>query len=166
MPPASWNGEKEGFELRVADSPGELEEMLRARAGRGASARMTAGYCWPWSEAAPGNPLVGDIVIGDWRQPWRAKGNRAVNGPVAALVPGQFAVVVAKPAAHDQWAFGNQPVVGQQRDVDPCAGTAARGGEHGVQGSGAVPDDGGPGDGLAAPIGAAGHRCHRRSTVA
>lgn len=41
---------------------------------------MTAGYCWPWSEATPGNPLVDDIVIGDWRHPWSVKGHRAVNG--------------------------------------------------------------------------------------
>ncbi|SFB53304.1 hypothetical protein SAMN05216266_11714 [Amycolatopsis marina] len=91
LPPASWNGEKDGFELRVADSPGELEQMLRATAERGASARMTAGYCWPWSEAIPGNPLVDDIVLGDWRHPWSVKGNRAVNGlppsPLWALDP-------------------------------------------------------------------------------
>ncbi len=46
----------------------------------GASARITTGYCWPWSDAIPGHPLVDDIVIGDWRRPWSVKGNRAVNG--------------------------------------------------------------------------------------
>jgi hypothetical protein len=48
FPPAAWNGE-EGFELRVADSPHELEQILRATTELGASARMTAGYCWPFA---------------------------------------------------------------------------------------------------------------------
>ena len=94
LPPAPWNavaGPGTGFELRVADSPHELEQLLRAKTELGASARMAAGYCWPWSEARPGSPLVEDIVIGDWRRPWSVKGNRAVNGlppsPLWALEP-------------------------------------------------------------------------------
>jgi hypothetical protein len=94
FPPAPWNAEEAPgarFELRVADSPHELEALLRAKAELGASARMTAGYCWPWSEARPGNPLVDDVVIGDWRRPWSVKGQRAVNGlppsPLWAIEP-------------------------------------------------------------------------------
>ncbi|MBB5856429.1 DNA/RNA helicase domain-containing protein [Amycolatopsis umgeniensis] len=93
-PPTRWNVEDEpapGFELRVADSPGELEQLLRAKTDLGASARVTAGLCWPWSEARPGNPLVDDIVIGDWRRPWSVKGQRSVNGlppsPLWAIDP-------------------------------------------------------------------------------
>ncbi len=41
---------------------------------------MAAGYCWSWSDATPGNPLVDDIVIGDLRRPWTVKDTRAVNG--------------------------------------------------------------------------------------
>ncbi|MEU3622557.1 hypothetical protein BS329_03610 [Amycolatopsis coloradensis] len=92
--PTSWNpGEEPAprFELRVADSSGELEQLLRAKTDLGASARITAGLCWPWSEARPGNPLVGDIVIGDWRRPWSVKGKRTVNGqppsPLWAIDP-------------------------------------------------------------------------------
>ncbi len=94
LPPAPWTAETgpgTGFELRVAESPHELEQLLRAKAELGASTRMTAGYCWPWSEARPGNPLVEDIVIGDWRRPWSVKGHRAVNGlppsPLWAIEP-------------------------------------------------------------------------------
>ncbi|WP_410648005.1 DNA/RNA helicase domain-containing protein [Amycolatopsis sp. cmx-4-54] len=92
--PTSWNADEEPaprFELRVADSPGELEQLLRTKTDLGASARMTAGLCWPCSEARPGNPLVDDIVIGDWRRPWSVKGQRAVNGlppsPLWAIDP-------------------------------------------------------------------------------
>ncbi|MFI9452495.1 DNA/RNA helicase domain-containing protein [Amycolatopsis sp. NPDC052450] len=93
-PPTSWSGDKDSaprFELRVADSPGELEQLLRPKTEVGASARITAGLCWPWSDASPGNPLVEDIVIGDWRRPWSVKGQRAVNGmppsPLWAIDP-------------------------------------------------------------------------------
>ncbi|MFC3450785.1 DNA/RNA helicase domain-containing protein [Amycolatopsis speibonae] len=92
--PAPWNTGKEPaprFEFRVADSPGELEQLLHAKTELGASARITAGLCWPWSDARPGTPLVEDIVIGDWRRPWSVKGQRAVNGlppsPLWAIDP-------------------------------------------------------------------------------
>jgi hypothetical protein len=64
--PAAWRPD-EAFELRVAESPRELERMLRAKTGLGASARMTAGSCWQWGDTTPGNPLVDDIVIGNRR---------------------------------------------------------------------------------------------------
>ncbi|OXM44503.1 DNA/RNA helicase domain-containing protein [Amycolatopsis alba] len=93
-PPTRWNADKEPasrFELRVADSPGELEQLLRTKTDLGASTRITAGLCWPWNEARPGNPLFEDIVIGDWRRPWNVKGQRAVNGlppsPLWAIDP-------------------------------------------------------------------------------
>ncbi|UMP06684.1 DNA/RNA helicase domain-containing protein [Amycolatopsis sp. EV170708-02-1] len=93
--PTPWSPDKgpspPRFELRVADSPGELEQLLRAKTELGASARITAGLCWPWSDATPGNPMVEDIVIGGWRRPWSVKGQRAVNGlppsPLWAIDP-------------------------------------------------------------------------------
>ncbi|MEU3767938.1 DNA/RNA helicase domain-containing protein [Amycolatopsis keratiniphila] len=93
-PPTSWNPGEESarrFELQVADSAGELEQLLRAKTEVGASTRITAGLCWPWSDPRPGNPLAKDIVIGDWRRPWSVKGQRAVNGlppsPLWAIDP-------------------------------------------------------------------------------
>lgn len=79
QPPVPWTPE-DSFELRVADSPQELEAMLRRRTEHGHTARITAGYCWPWSDATPRNPLADDIVIDHWRRPWSVKGNCAVNG--------------------------------------------------------------------------------------
>ncbi|MGW4826281.1 DNA/RNA helicase domain-containing protein [Amycolatopsis japonica] len=81
--PVPWNPDEElamRFELRVADTPGELEQLVHAKTGPGESARITAGLCWPWREAIPGTPLAKDVVIGDWRRPWSVKGQRAVNG--------------------------------------------------------------------------------------
>ncbi|SDN40631.1 DNA/RNA helicase domain-containing protein [Allokutzneria albata] len=77
--PVKWTGEPE-FVVKIADTPTELEERLVSEVEAGHTARIVAGMCWPWSDAHPGQPLVDDIVIGDWRKPWSAKGARGVNG--------------------------------------------------------------------------------------
>lgn len=73
--PVAWEGD-EDFEVQLVDSPQELEAALRARSG---TARMTAGYCWPWSEPRTDDTLVNDVVIGDWARPWNVKKDRAVG---------------------------------------------------------------------------------------
>lgn len=73
--------------LLVADTPQEMEAFLEERRAQGYGARMSAGYCWPWSpEPKPGEPLPPDVVIGDWTRPWNLRGERAVSGaPPSAL---------------------------------------------------------------------------------
>lgn len=66
-----WSGD-ERFEFQVFDSPAELEFAIRQKVAEGASARMTAGYCWPWSMPRADGTLVEDVVIGDFRRPWNA----------------------------------------------------------------------------------------------
>ena len=65
------------YDIRLADSPAELEALVRARAAAGQSARLVAGYCWPWSDPAPDGTLVRDVRIdtaaGDWAMPWNEK---------------------------------------------------------------------------------------------
>nr|WP_225311930.1 DUF2075 domain-containing protein [Microbispora cellulosiformans] len=73
--PAPWTGD-EDFEVRLAHSPQELEAALLAKPG---TARMTAGFCWPWSDPRPDDSLVNDVVIGDWSRPWNVKKDRAVG---------------------------------------------------------------------------------------
>jgi hypothetical protein len=69
-----WNQGGETFELRILSSPQDLEEAIRRRAAEGYSARVTAGFCWPWSdELLPDGRLADDVVIGDYRRPWNAK---------------------------------------------------------------------------------------------
>lgn len=69
-----WNQEEEkNFEVRIFDSPIALEKAIRQKATDGYSARMTAGFCWPWSkELGLGGTLIEDVVIGDYRRPWNA----------------------------------------------------------------------------------------------
>jgi hypothetical protein len=85
--PEPWTGD-EHFEVALADSPWELESILRGKLDQGYSARMTAGYCWPWSDPRPDDTLVSDVVIGDWARPWNVKSDRAVgNAPASPLWP-------------------------------------------------------------------------------
>ncbi|NAS25120.1 DUF2075 domain-containing protein [Herbidospora sp. NEAU-GS84] len=73
--PSPWTGDPD-FEVRLAGSPGDLESILRGKPG---TARMTAGYCWPWSNPNSDLTLVDDVVIGDWARPWNVKKDRAVG---------------------------------------------------------------------------------------
>jgi hypothetical protein len=76
--PEPWTGD-DHFELTLAESPAEMEDMLRAKMRDGYSARIAAGYCWPWSNPRPDDTLVPDVRIGDWARPWNVKGDRAVG---------------------------------------------------------------------------------------
>jgi uncharacterized protein len=83
--PIPWAGD-DHFSLRTTDSPQELEAAMKAEQDRGYTARITAGYCWPWSDPLPDGALVDDVVIGSWSRPWNLKGDRAVGGaPPSAL---------------------------------------------------------------------------------
>ncbi len=76
----------ERFVLDVAESPAELEHRIRGRAAEGFSARLAAGYCWPWSDPRKDGTLVPDVRIGGWSRPWNLKGDRSVGGaPPAPL---------------------------------------------------------------------------------
>lgn len=85
--PVSWEPD-DRMQLHVARSPQEMEAFLEGRrVNAHFSARMSAGYCWPWSpEPKPGDPLPADVVIGDWARPWNLRGERAISGaPPSAL---------------------------------------------------------------------------------
>jgi hypothetical protein len=67
-----WN-DNERFEFRLFPSPESLEIAIRRKVAEGISARMTAGYCWKWTDPRRDGTLVEDVVIGDYRRPWNAK---------------------------------------------------------------------------------------------
>ncbi|MFE4450907.1 DUF2075 domain-containing protein [Streptomyces sp. NPDC056796] len=59
--------------IEVADTPEELEAIIRTEALAGASARMVAGYCWPWTKPiGEERRLEADVRIGEWHRPWNA----------------------------------------------------------------------------------------------
>lgn len=83
--PIQWQSE-ENFELLVVESPQRMESCLRSRQESGYTSRMTAGFCWQWSDPRIDGSLVDDVVIGAWRRPWNLRGERAVGGaPVSSL---------------------------------------------------------------------------------
>jgi len=70
---ALWTGDQ-NFVLDIVDSPEELEALIRDRAAEGHTARLIAGYCWPWSSKPRGDgSLVPDVVIDGWERPWNAR---------------------------------------------------------------------------------------------
>ncbi len=85
------------FIVRVADTPEEMEHLLSQQMERGYSARMTAGYCWPWSNADKDGNLVPDVQIGSWARPWNSKSDRrtgdAPPAPLWATEDGGFGQV-------------------------------------------------------------------------
>jgi hypothetical protein len=66
-----WLGEE--YDFRVMDSPAAVEKAIRAVDATGKSARLIAGFCWPWSDPKPDGSLVPDVQIGDWARPWNEK---------------------------------------------------------------------------------------------
>lgn len=79
--PVAWVDEP-GFQVDVVDSPREMETRLAAVAAEGYGARMTAGFCWPWSDPRPDGSLVPDVRVGDWERPWnlKSKTGRSIGG--------------------------------------------------------------------------------------
>lgn len=67
-----WTG-SENFDFRIFSSPHEMEKAIRNRVKSGKTGRMTAGFCWPWSEPEKDGNLVDDIIIDGYRRPWNAK---------------------------------------------------------------------------------------------
>jgi len=68
------------FDFRIISSPSEIMEMLKEKeAEKPNSARMVAGYCWPWHDPRPDGTLVNDVKIGEFEMPWETKGEHAVG---------------------------------------------------------------------------------------
>ncbi len=71
----------EGFDFRIVESPEELERLILERARGGESARLTAGFCWPWSDPDKHDHLANDVVIGNFARPWNAKSSAGRLAP-------------------------------------------------------------------------------------
>ncbi|WP_433243461.1 DNA/RNA helicase domain-containing protein [Streptosporangium sp. CA-135522] len=70
--PEQWMKDP-AFEVVLATSPEEMERTLREKITDGWSARMTAGFCWPWTKPdTDAKTLTPDVKIGEWARPWNA----------------------------------------------------------------------------------------------
>ena len=65
--------QKEEFDFRIMSSPEELETSIIEQINDGFTGRLTAGFCWSWSQPNRDGTLVDDVVIGNFTRPWNAK---------------------------------------------------------------------------------------------
>lgn len=65
------------FDFRIFDSPQAIYDELSLKENEKTnSARMVAGFCWPWSkELDQDGNLVKDVKIGNFAMPWETHGN-------------------------------------------------------------------------------------------
>ncbi|WP_076473911.1 DUF2075 domain-containing protein [Micromonospora avicenniae] len=76
--PWVWTGDGR-IDVRLANSPEDLEIFLATKQAAGLTARLSAGYCWPWSDPRPDETLIADVQIGSWSRPWNVKSDRSVG---------------------------------------------------------------------------------------
>ncbi len=84
-----WDS-KEEFDFQIIDSPKELYEKIKQKnVQEKTSARLVAGFCWPWSNPKPDGTLENDVKIGEFQMSWEGKdGFRLAPGiPPASLWP-------------------------------------------------------------------------------
>lgn len=83
-----WNAKQDTFDFRVFRRVEDLDAAIRSRSSEGASARLVAGFCWPWSQARADGTLEDDVVIGTYRRPWNARpeARRLATGIPAATL--------------------------------------------------------------------------------
>lgn len=74
-PDVIWDADSE-FDFDVVDSPRELQALINQRANAGHSARLVAGFCWPWSNPESDGTLVDDVQLVDFSMPWNARPER------------------------------------------------------------------------------------------
>ncbi len=79
-PQVLWPMDDE-FDFRIVGSISQLEGMIRGRAAEGATARLVAGFCWPWSDPDEDGQLLPDVKVGEWSMPWNAKAEARRLGP-------------------------------------------------------------------------------------
>jgi DUF2075 family protein len=62
------------MQFKIFSNPTEMMAEIRQRnAEKKNSARITAGFCWPWSPPNRDGSLVNDVQIGDFAMPWEKK---------------------------------------------------------------------------------------------
>lgn len=60
--------------FRIFDDPSTMMSEIRKRnSEKQNSARIVAGFCWPWSAPNSDGSLVNDVKIGNFEMPWEKK---------------------------------------------------------------------------------------------
>lgn len=63
-----------GMEFKIFNDPLEMKRTIDERNLENKnSARIVAGFCWPWSKPNPDGSLVKDVKVGNLEMPWENK---------------------------------------------------------------------------------------------
>lgn len=74
----AWEGSD--YDLALAADPGQLGHWVTGHNRSGVTARITAGFCWPW-DSPPTPPLLPEVTIAwdgpngprTWARPWNSR---------------------------------------------------------------------------------------------
>ncbi|MBZ5526810.1 MAG: DUF2075 domain-containing protein [Acidobacteriia bacterium] len=62
------------MQFKIFSSPSQMvDEINKRNAEKKNSARIVAGFCWPWSNSKTDGGLVKDVQIGEFAMPWERK---------------------------------------------------------------------------------------------
>ena len=78
-----WN-RHDAYDFQMFSTPESLETAIKRKVEEKSTARITAGFCWPWSKPAPNGTLLHDVVIEGYSRPWNA---RSDAGRLAVGIP-------------------------------------------------------------------------------
>lgn len=84
---ALWTNEP-NFEFKIMQSPLEVENAIREKNTEGYSARLVAGFCWPWSNNLIDGELINDVQVGNYLRPWNAR--EGLTGMKKGIPKSQF----------------------------------------------------------------------------
>lgn len=67
---ANFDLEDIGYDIKIMDSPDEVQNLIIEKNKNTNRARILAGYCWEWKKAGRNNTNDHDIKIGDFEISW------------------------------------------------------------------------------------------------
>lgn len=76
----AWKTNQE-YEVKLFERVEDMENALKGKIAQDYTARMVAGFCWPWSDPHGDNSLAPDVQIGAWKRPWNRKPGDMYNKP-------------------------------------------------------------------------------------
>lgn len=74
---ANYDMEGIDYDVRVCDTPQQMEELILERNRINNRSRIIAGYCWEWPKKTRNDSNYHDIVIGDYGISWNLDGGES-----------------------------------------------------------------------------------------
>ncbi len=74
---ANYDLEGIDYDIKVCDTPGEVQNIIIEKNKESNRARMLAGYCWEWPKKERNNTDFHDITIDDFGMSWNLEGGDA-----------------------------------------------------------------------------------------